>query len=49
MTRSTVLALASVALLAGCPSDNGNPDVLWLALDGSETQVRLVDAEPIPF
>ena len=29
-------------LLAGCPSDEGNPDVLWLALDGSELEVRLL-------
>jgi hypothetical protein len=36
--------------LAGCPSDPPeNPPILWLALDGSETQVRLVDTEPRPF
>ncbi|MDB4963511.1 MAG: hypothetical protein JWP01_3510 [Myxococcales bacterium] len=44
------LAIVSGAFLAGCPSDEeGNPAVLWLALDGSELQVKLVDEEPIPF
>ncbi len=41
--------LALVVLLAGCPSDPGNPDTLWLALDGSEVKVRLIDHEPTPF
>jgi hypothetical protein len=41
--------LGSLAL-AGCPEDPaGNPKVLWLAPDGSETRVRLVDAEPPPY
>jgi hypothetical protein len=36
--------------LAGCPEDPaGNPKVLWLAPDGSETRVRLVDTEPPPY
>jgi len=32
-------------------SDSGasNPRVLYLALDGSETRIRLSDAEPTPF
>lgn len=38
-----------VLALAGCPSDTGNPPVLWLALDGTETRVRLVGEEPRPF
>jgi hypothetical protein len=50
--RSFVLALAAAGL-AGCPGDdgppNGNPPRLWLALDGSEIQVRLVAVEPPPF
>ena len=45
--------LASVVLvLAACSDDappNGNPEVLWLALDGSETEVKLVSTEPPPF
>lgn len=45
MKRHLPLALA----LAGCPSDDGNPPVLWLALDGVETEVRLVGEQPRPF
>jgi len=42
--------LPFVFLLAGCPDpDGGNPPVLWLALDGRETEVRLVAEEPSPF
>ncbi len=41
--------LLLLGLLAGCPSDDGNPAVLWLALDGSELQVKLVADEPDPF
>jgi hypothetical protein len=47
-----VKALAPVilaALLAGCPSDPGNPETLWLALDGSELKVKLIDHEPTPY
>jgi hypothetical protein len=47
------LALPLVALaaplLAACPSDPKNPPTLWLALQGSETDVQLVDQEPEPF
>jgi hypothetical protein len=39
------LALA-LALLGGCPGPDENAPVLWLALDGRETEVRLVDFEP---
>jgi len=42
-------SLASLAFLAGCPSEDGNPDVLWLALDGRETEVKLVGEEPRPY
>jgi hypothetical protein len=39
-----------VLLLAGCPNpDDGNPDVLWLALDGRETEVKLQEGQPSPF
>lgn len=51
MTRTTLPALACLALVA-CADDAptpANPDKLWLALDGSEVQVRLVAAEPAPF
>ena len=47
------VATAMLALMAACPSDpestHDNPRTLWLALDGSETQVRLLPAEPAPF
>lgn len=42
--------LLLLAALAGCPSeDPGNPETLWLALDGSELRVKLSDSEPRPF
>lgn len=41
--------LAAIAVLPGCPSDDSNPAVLWLALDGAETRVRLVGEEPRPY
>ena len=49
-TRAPCLpALAVLALLGGCPSGEENPSKLWLALDGRETEVRLVDFEPPPY
>ena len=38
-------------LLAACPSPDpaANPPVLWLALDGRETEVKLAEEEPEPF
>lgn len=50
MSRPT-LAVALV-VLAACSDDaptERNPSKVWLALDGSETQVRLVTTEPPPF
>jgi hypothetical protein len=49
--RTAPLALLTVLLASGCPGDDEpkNPDVLWLALDGSETQVHLLATEPMPF
>ena len=46
--RSAVLP--TLFLLAGCPSsDPTNAPVLWLALDGRETEVKLAEDEPEPF
>jgi hypothetical protein len=45
MTKPLPLLL----LLAGCPSSDGNPHVLWLAPDQAETRVKLVAAEPHPY
>jgi hypothetical protein len=37
-------------VLAGCPGEDGvNAPTLWLAPDGAETRVRLVDGRPPPF
>lgn len=41
------------ALLVACSDDAPppaeNPPRLWLALDGTETMVRLIPVEPEPF
>jgi hypothetical protein len=43
------LPLALLALGA-CPNNkNGNPDVLWLAPNGSEVVIQLIDHEPPPW
>jgi len=42
------LAPLALVVLAGCPTD-GNPHQLWLAPNGSEASVKLVDHEPDPF
>jgi hypothetical protein len=49
MQRTALLALTALPLLAGCPSDAKNPAKLWLFLDGSETEIILVDYEPEPY
>jgi hypothetical protein len=47
---AVVAACAAVSLaLGGCPGGDENPRTLWLALDGSELQVKLIDHEPPPF
>ena len=35
-------------LASGCPESSSSP-TLWLAQDGSEAMVKLVDREPDPF
>ena len=54
--RPLLAALAVVSglgsLATACSDDappGPNPPRLWLALDGSEVQVRLVSVEPPPF
>ena len=57
MTRTSSLSLASLGMfvlagLGACSDDappSPNPSRLWLALDGRETEVRLVPVEPPPF
>jgi hypothetical protein len=49
---SLAFAALSIAVLSGCSDDapgSLNPAKLWLALDGSETNVRLADFEPNPY
>jgi hypothetical protein len=43
--------IAPLLLLLAAPacSDDGNPSVLWLALDGDELHVKLVESEPRPY
>jgi hypothetical protein len=47
--RTGIPMLATLALLGGCPSPEENAPTLWLALDGRETEVKLVDFEPPPY
>ena len=51
MTRFAppLLVLAVVPALGACPSSDENPERLWLGLDGTETQVKLIDYEPPPY
>lgn len=47
------VAAAAIFAFAACSDDAPpaprNPDKLWLGLDGSEIQVKLVPVEPDPF
>ncbi len=51
MLNRAMRAWPLLAVLAGCPGDDfaGNAPVLFLAPDGSEIRVKLVEEEPIPF
>ena len=42
---AAALALA-LPLVAGCPGPEENAPVLWLDLEGGETDVRLVSFQP---
>ena len=43
--------LLPLFVLAACGDNDGsaNAPVLWLALDGRETEVKLVEHQPDPF
>lgn len=44
------LLLAALPMFAGCPGDDPkNADTVWLAPDGVETRVRLIEDRPPPF
>ena len=48
--REIVVIGAVLAGLAGCPSSpEENAPTVWLALDGRETEVKLIDHEPPPY
>jgi hypothetical protein len=50
MKTRAVMSLFIAFFAAGCPGpDPENPPKLWLYLDGSETEVKLIDREPEPF
>jgi hypothetical protein len=49
MTVPILGALALLGGLAGCPGPDENAPTLWLALDGRETEVKLVEFEPPPY
>jgi hypothetical protein len=44
-----LIGLVTLGSSAGCPGAEGNPEVLWLALDGDERHVKLTEVEPTPF
>lgn len=44
-----VVALGALGALAGCPASGENAPTVWLALDGRETEVKLIDHEPPPY
>jgi hypothetical protein len=44
-----LLALAGLAFATGCPGEDGNAPVLFLAPDGSELVVRLAEEPPPPY
>jgi len=46
--KAVALALL-LASLGACGDDAFNPPKLWLYLEGGETDVKLVDAEPPEF
>jgi hypothetical protein len=45
-TRALSLIVAAAGALAGCGGDPSNPPQLWLALNGDELHVKLVDKQP---
>jgi hypothetical protein len=50
MRYPRIAPLLLLAALPACPSSSdGNPPVLWLALDGDELHVKLVESEPRPY
>jgi hypothetical protein len=47
---AALATLAALAALAGCPGPSEeNAPTVWLALDGRETEVKLIDHAPPPY
>jgi hypothetical protein len=51
MSYAPALSVGFVASfgLTGCPEEGTNAPTLWLAPDGAETRVRLIEDRPPPF
>jgi hypothetical protein len=49
MNKSLLIWCGVLAACGDSSDGDKNPSVLWLALDGSETRVRLVDKQPQPY
>jgi predicted small lipoprotein YifL len=47
--RQAALVLVTLAACGDNGGSNVNAPVLWLALDGRETEVKLAEDEPEPF
>ncbi len=43
------MKLPWLLVLAGCPGGDSNAPVVFLAPDGSEVRVHLVETEPPPY
>lgn len=50
MTYPRITQLLLLLALPACPgSSDTNPEVLWLALDGDELHVKLIESQPRKF
>lgn len=50
MNHAMLVSLGGMFALTGCPGDDAaNAPTLWLAPDGAETRVRLIEDRPPPF
>lgn len=47
--RTSIFLITLVAACGDNAGTGGNAPVLWLALDGRETEVKLAEEEPEPF
>jgi hypothetical protein len=47
--KRVLISSAAALALAGCPGPDKNPPTLWLAPNGSEVVIQLVDHTPPPW